>query len=86
MTSSCPSTPALTRPLLTYLSISLTMSAPFSTRCVIPREAQGPHDGAFALVHCCLRAKTTTPEFPVMLVCFPTYTLLPGTQLGALSS
>lgn len=86
MTSSCLSTPALTRQLLIYLSISLTMSATFSTRHVISHEAQGPHDGAFALVHCCLGAKTTTPEFPVMLVCFPTYALLPGTQLGALSS
>lgn len=86
MTSSRLSTPALTRQLITYLSISLTMSAPFSTRHVLPREAQGPHDGAFALVHCCLRAKTTTLEFPEMLVCVPTYTLLPGTQLGALSS
>lgn len=67
-----------TYPSVTYLSTSLTKSAPFNTQRVIPSEAQAPHDGAFALVHCCLRAKTTTLEFPEMLVCFPAYTLLPG--------
>lgn len=76
-----------TYPSITYLSEYLPHNvSTFQHSACNPREAQVPYDGAFALVHCCLRAKTTTPEFPVMLVCFPTYTLLLGTQLGALSS